>query len=342
MLLIVVSPRIYWSLKEKTPLNVLIIDKTVPNSDYREHQGLMWLLTNEKVTKADGTLYDQHEDYFGYDPLEQKSRRAYAHTVERDFIYVADTYGVYTDDLADYPQAERSEQLYGGMALAEWKEIMKTKTADNVLVAEYNAFATPTSKAVRTQMEKDLHVKWSGWIGRYFYDLTSEEVPKWLVDGYEAQHGERWPFKKGGLAFVHESNQIVVIDEEQLQSLVMVSTTAKGAKAFGELTTSHYAYWFDIVEPVGSVVLANYIIDVDEAAANLLAEHQIPTTFPAVTWHERDNIYYFSGDYADYTKDNLMKWQKSGVLMRMFSNEESDFMWTVYIPMMRQILNQLK
>lgn len=341
--LCIFSPRIYWQLKEETQLDVLIIDKTVPNTDYREHKGLLWFLTNEKIVKENGKLYDRGVDYFGYDPYEGQPMEPYKYAEKKDLIYVSDTYGVYSDDLKIVSEGERSELIYGGMDLAEWNEIMKTKSDSNVLIAEYNSFATPTNEAVRKVMEKDLNVQWSEWIGRFFPDLNSEEVPPWLKTNYESQYNKEWTFKQGGLALVHNSDRVVIIDEKQMNSLVQFQPTNLGKEKFEGISNSTYPYWFDIVEPVNdAVVLAEYKINVNEEAEKELVEQGIPTIFPAITFHEDNQIYYFSGDFADYTKDNLMKWQGSEKIMRIFSNEDSDFIWAAYIPVMRQIVNELK
>lgn len=50
-LLIITSPFWIWFLKESKSLDVLIVDKTVPNKSYREHEGFVWLLNNEKLTQ---------------------------------------------------------------------------------------------------------------------------------------------------------------------------------------------------------------------------------------------------------------------------------------------------
>lgn len=342
-MLLILSPRIYWQFKEGTQLDVLIIDKTVANKEYREHQGLFWFLTNEKIKKSTGELYERDMDYYGYDIYAGKPMESYKYTADKDLIYVADTYGVFSGDLESFSKGDRSQLLYGGMELAEWQEIMKTKSDTNILITEFNSFASPTSEAVRKVMERSLYVEWSDWIGRYFLDLNSDEVPPWLKQNYEQQYNKEWSFKKGGLVFVHSSDQVVIIDESQLNSRVQFQMTAEGKDRFKGIGNTDYSYWFDIITPMdGAIALAEYEIDVSEVAKNELTKNGIPTVFPAITYHEGENIYYFSGDYADNSKDSLMKWQWSSKLMKVFSIEDSNFTWAVYMPLMRQIIEQLK
>lgn len=343
ILVVFFSPRIYWQLKPATTLDISIIDKTVPLEDYREHNGLFWLLTNEKITRPDGELYDIGRDYFGYDPYDNKPMDPY--NVERnvDLIYIADTYGVYADDLEEVVEGDRSKKIYGGMDLLEWNAVIESKGPDTMLIAEYNSFATPTDSTTREIMEQNLGVDWSGWSGRYFEDLNSEEIPPWLIENYETQYKKEWAFEGAGLAFVHLNDEVIVFDEKYMNTKVMFSLTKEGQEKFPKAKSTDYAYWFDILTPLaGTKVYAQYDLNLTDEAIKELKDANIPTTFPAIIRHEENNTYYFAGDYADYTKDNLMKWQRSDALMNIFSNDESKFFWVSYIPIMRVILEDIE
>ena len=43
-----------WYLKEASPWRVLVVDKTVPHPDYREHKALFWVLRHDKVGNPTG------------------------------------------------------------------------------------------------------------------------------------------------------------------------------------------------------------------------------------------------------------------------------------------------
>ncbi|WP_332646489.1 hypothetical protein [Lysinibacillus sp. 54212] len=343
LLIVVFSPRIYWQLKPATTLDISVVDKTVPLDDYREHNGLFWLLTNEKITRLDGELYDIGRDYVGYDPYDNKAMEPY--NIDRfvDLIYIADTYGVYADDLEEVVEGDRSKKIYGGMDLLEWNAVMASKGPDTMLIAEYNSFATPTDGTTREIMEQNLGVDWSGWSGRYFEDLNSEEIPSWLIDNYETQYNKEWAFEGAGLAFVHLNDKVVVFDEKSMNKNVMFSLTEEGKEKFQKAKPSDYAYWFDIITPLsGTTVYAKYDLDLTEDALKELRDANIPTSFPAIVRHEMNNTYYFAGDYADYSKDNLKKWQRSDAFMNIFSNDATNFFWVSYIPIMRVILEDIK
>jgi len=342
IILIVLSPRLYWMFKPAKALTIAVIDKTVPKTDYREHNGLFWLLEHRKIVKPNGELYDIGQDYFGYDPYEQKETVKYKVNSNIDLIYIADTYGVYTDDLEDHPEGERTKKIYGGMDLLEWNEIMESRSEKTTLIAEFNSFALPTEETTRKIMEKNLNVEWSGWTGRYFSDLNSDEIPPWLIRNYENQYSEKWDFSGSGIAFVHTSDQVVVIDNSSNEDFVSFQLTEQGRISFERVQSSHYMYWFDIVSPIeGSQVLAEYKLNLNADEKEQLVKAGIPTNFPAIIHNKKNKTYYFAGDYADYPKQKLAKWEKSTILLGGLADDDSEFYWSTYVPLMNDIIDEI-
>lgn len=342
-MLLFFSPRIFWQFKPGTPIDLTVIDKTTPSTDYREHIGLFWVLTNEKVTKPNGDYYAMEEDYFGYDPVLGEPMNAYNIDRDVDLIYIADTYGVYTEDVEGDSKGARSEKIYGGMEENEWNAILRSKGERTTLIAEYNSFATPTEEVSRSLMEETLGVDWSGWSGRYFEDLTSAEIPSWLITNYETQYKEKWDFQAGGLVFVHYTDKVIILEDGVVSEKVSFALTETGKDKFPKASSAEYPYWFDVLTPADdAVVYAEYKLGLSKEGQAELKEAGIPTSFPAVIYQPEGKTYYFAGDYADYTKDNLMKWQNSDFLMTIFSNDTSKFFWVAYVPMMRVILDEVK
>ncbi|KFZ32502.1 hypothetical protein JS44_03900 [Anoxybacillus flavithermus] len=71
--LIISSPYWLWKMKPSTTLNVLIVNKTVPDDTYREHEGLVWLLNQQKYVKPNGARYELKKITLG---LSQRQKRA--------------------------------------------------------------------------------------------------------------------------------------------------------------------------------------------------------------------------------------------------------------------------
>ena len=343
LLLSFFSPTIYWHLKPETTIDVTVIDKTVPSTDYREHLGLFWVLTNYKATKPSGADYAIDEDYFGYDPKQGEPMNAYNISRKVDLIYIADTYGVYSDDINEGTGGSRSQKIYGGMEEKEWQAILRSKGANTTLIGEYNSFATPTEEKPRLLMEETLGVEWSGWSGRYFDELSSPEIPSWLIDRYEAQYQQKWSFNGDGLVLVHYTDQVIILGEKALEGKVLFAWTNAGKKKFPKAASSEYPYWFDILTAKDdALVYAKYDLHLSTEGKEVLKQAGIPASFPAVIHQPENKTYYFAGDYADYGKDNLMKWERSDFFMTIFSNDSSSFFWRTYVPLMRVILDEVK
>ncbi|WP_203361433.1 hypothetical protein [Bacillus sp. REN10] len=342
LLLLIFSPRILWGIHPATDLDIAIIDKTVPKTDYREHHGLFWALENEKIVNNRDETYDIGRDYFGYDPYDQKPFPPFDERGPFDLIYIADTYGVYSNDLKEKPDGERSKLVYGGMDLLEWNQMMNSRDSESTLIAEFNSFAAPTDSVTRSVMEKNINVEWTGWTGRFFSDLNSEEIPPWLIRNYEKQYKKKWVFNGPGIAFVHLSDQVVVLGNQKERPFVQFQLTKEGKRHYPHVGSSHYMYWFDIIKPKnGAIVEAEYDLHLSQKEKEQLKKAKIPTTFPAITHHQQEKTYYFAGDYADFPKQPLAKWRGSSYLFWLLSDDESEFYWHSYVPLMRQILTEI-
>jgi hypothetical protein len=343
----ITSPFWLWAVKSNKELNVLILDKTVPDQTYREHSGLTWLLNNEKYVTSDGERYSIEKSYSGFVPKdgEEYEIRTLPKELEPyDVFYLADSYGVYEKEFyGENQQGERSEHLYGGLQEEEIDAIHQELISNKgkTLIAEFNTFASPTSALAREKVSNLLNVDWTGWIGRYFPKLEGEEVPTWVKENYEKSNGV-WNFSGEGLVFVDSNDYIVVIDKNEFKGEgPSFQYTELGEKLFeNKKNDSDYSYWFDIISARDSdEILATYDLSVTKEAESKLAENGIPVTFPAVISHKNASYsaYYFAGDYAD-EGDVPSIYQTRGISNWREIAQADSFYWRVYVPMMKQIL----
>ncbi|BCB05613.1 hypothetical protein [Bacillus sp. KH172YL63] len=355
VVLVVSSPFWLWQLKSEKKLNMLVIDKTVPDDTYREHKGLMWLLNQQKYVQSNGEPYRLKEDYVGFVPGKKKeySIKEFPSSYDKyDAVYVADTYGVYEDEYYNETvSGERSSKIYGGMT-DEDIEALHTMAMDEgkTIIAEFNSMAHPTTEDVRSKFYGLFNLEWSGWIGRYFPDLQSSEVPQWVRDNYQTQTGKAFDLTGPGYVLVDERDRLVILDEKDIgKKGVVFKTTASGEEAFGESISVPYSYWFDIVEPINpDQVLANYTLSLTDSGKETLRGLNIPETFPAVV-HQKNRsyqTYYFSGDFADqpevpnlYQTTGFSTWRKW--TESSSPDNLSQFYWKAYTPMMSSILEDL-
>ncbi|WP_132847746.1 hypothetical protein [Serpentinicella alkaliphila] len=339
-----------WHLGETQELNVVIIDKTVPDNTYREHKALVWLLSNQKITKPkSGEFYQKHEDYYGYFPDQEQENRIRKLQIEDqkfDLIYVADTYGVYEEDIEGQNIAgKRSELIYGGINMNEVEILRRAAYKGTIVVAEFNTFGSPTGTEAKEALYDLLGLRWTGWIGRYFQDLSPDgEVPDWAVSNYESQQGRPWSYYSGGFIFVSSDDKVVVIKEEDNEKQgVDFCWTTEGEDFIGKSGSYPYHYWFDIIEPAGtSTVLAEYDLSLTESGKKKLEAEGIPQVFPAVIQNNTGlySTYYFAGDYAD--NENTPAFYKVAGLTTFMEKtilgKTDAFFWKAYVPLVKKII----
>lgn len=358
ILILLLLPFLIWQISPQKNLDVLIIDKTVPDDSFREHKGIVWALKYNKYVKNNNKEYDLKTDYAGFVP--EKENKYKIRSIEDglnsdlDLIYMADTYGVYEDEFFKKEfEGQRSELIYGGFTISEIKNLKKAVYKNQIpLVAEFNSFATPTDKESRAELTNLLGIEWSGWIGRYFNELNPEknkEIPSWMLENYKKQYGKPWDFENDGIVLVREDDYIVVLEEgiDFKGEGVSFNLTPDGESFFGSKISTSYNYWFDITTEKEAKTLASYSLNLTAKGENRLKEYNLPNVFPAVTKSDYFGmpIYYFAGDYADL--QNLPKiYNYAGLdkitkFLASFQKEMGkNFYYRAYLPMMNKILSE--
>lgn len=352
-------PIIIWFLQEEKIVNIAIIDKTVPSESYREHKGLTWLLNHQRYVSEPGETYDESVDYYGFVPDEENE----SYTIRElptdysgtDLIYLADSYGVYEEDLPWQTKDKKpgsSSMITGGLQMDEWQTIKQQVQSEGTdLVMEFNTFASPTSKEVSQDMNAFLGLEWSGWSGRYFKELQTSKnaVPQWIVENYE-KNDVQWQFEGAGFVLVSDETGEVVILSEEADEIgsdgLHLEFTEQGTAQFDLTDSPSFDYWFDINLALPETeVLADYQWDLQDAGKEKLEKAGIPENFPAV-FHQSKygaDVYYFAGDFVDINDvPNFYRFAGFSKLRSILSTEaldaEKSFYWKTYIPMMESIM----
>ncbi|MBN1786617.1 MAG: hypothetical protein JW825_06505 [Candidatus Methanofastidiosa archaeon] len=358
MIIAVLSPFILWQLKDDRVLDVVVLDNTVPNDTYREHHGLLWTMNYLKYVDSEGENYDSDADYYGFFPLpdHQYEIRELPDPIgeDTDLIYIADAYGVYTKEFyGENPLGERSEIIYGGMYSDEMTKVEEKVRGGTPLVVEFNTFGSPTAYGVKERLYGLLEVEWTGWIGRYFFELSEGvEVPIWAVYNYEAQYGVEWEFSGPGFVVVDEMDHVIVLEQDIdiMEDGCMFEFTEQGKDMFGINDGVRYNYWFNIVTTrANAQLLATFQLDLTESGIAKLEAWGIPFEFPAVVKNETPTYfsYYLSGDFVDIeTIPGFYKiWGYDTIKRQITSkndqNENDGFFWHIYFPMVKHILGEV-
>lgn len=356
---------VIWVVIPARQLEVLVIDKTVPNQSYQEHSGLFWTLDHLKYKKSTGEYYAADRDYLGFFPngkadfgtrndLTGKSEQQIQElAVKNDLIYLTDSYGVYEGDFEENDTEEISKLVYGGLDESDIELIKSAKENGKVMVAEFNSIASPTPKTIRTEFENLMGLKWTGWIGRYFDDLdtaVNQDIPTWMIRQYQRQH-EVWDLSGSGLIFIKETGEIeALIYQKDYQNKVPLIRTQKVNKhGFNLPEVVPYPDWFDVMMIERDYqVISYYDINPSSEGLERLRRMGLPRFFPAavVRHFEKGSQYYLSGDFSDM-RGNIGSsrfyglptlWR--GLYVASDFTDRQSFFWNYYYPLLTQILKE--
>lgn len=363
--LIAAAPTFVWFVQPTKNMRVVVVDKTVPHPNYREHESMFWVLNHSHTIAPNGEFpWVMNRDYIGYYPERRdESGRAYGirlqphHLAQADVLQVADTYGVYTDDY-DQPgtfatHLDYSELIHGGFDSDEVMAIEDFASRGGNIVAEFNTFASPTGGWAQRRLQELLGLSWNGWSGRYFEDLAEKkEVPVWARRHWREHYGTEWDFTGPGWLITNEDTRLFVLlpgRDVQEGGFQLVEVHQDDFLMEGCRPGIYFNFWFDIIDILpDSEVLASYRFDLTPEGYALMSKFGVPASFPAVVRASRDPLrVYFAGDVSDYELENtsfrrlfapsLFAFHER-ILDRM---EQRAFFWNFYVPYMMNVEDYL-
>jgi len=360
--LCVLVPWACYGYRPALRIDLAVLDKTVPFRNWFEHRSLYWLLAHLNVVKADGSHYGVERDYVGAypppvpgDPPERTRDLSASDVAGARLVYLADTYGVYRDDLKSQERMvaalDRSPKIYGGLTPDEAAAAAGALTAGKTLIAEFNTLGSPTGDDAKTTLEAALGVRWTRWIGRYFSRLEDVgEVPQWVRNDYEREWGQPWRFEGPGYVLMQDDAHCEVLRvgfEVDAIGLTIEREPPVDAHLEGAADRVPYPYWFDVVETPDAKRLASFAWHLKPAGRDRLKARGLPERFAAVTRRAPASggvAWYFAGDFADNPMDprpvpflgylgfrHLVEGLK-------VAPSETAFYWRFYVPMMESIL----
>ncbi len=352
-----------WVFTPNTKLVAAIIDKTVLTPEGQQHISFNWILNHQRYTKTSKKAYENAHDYYGFFPLKDEkfelkglerfsSNELIQLSEDADLVYFTDTYGVYNNE---WFRGENGGYgiLYGGLSDKDVEFLSLMKAKNKLIIAEFNTIGSPTRFENRARFEELFAIKWTGWTARYFDNLDIEvnkDIPLWLIDSYKKSHRGQWPFKRSGIAFVNDNEQVVILEDNThlTNPMPLILSTLYAKENLGVPEKIKYPFWFDIILPQPTInqTVASFKISANQKGLAELKKFGIPSEFPAVTMHKGEDysFYYFSGDFSDNPIDlNTSYFKGIGLFKPMFydANDPMDrsfFFWNFYRPMLSNIL----
>jgi hypothetical protein len=353
-----------WAFQEKKPMNILVLNKTVPTLDRVTHRSFFWILNNERfVDKEKKNSYSFRKDYYGFFPLKplrerQHKRRDYrlAELIDlaetNDAVYFADTYGVFFSEwYQTVNRTRRTRKIYGGLNNNDQLLLVEMQKRDKLMILEYNSFDFPTADLEKYKVEEILGIKSTGWTAKYFESLDTvknPDFPIWMTGMYRKYYSEPWTFKGPGIVFVH-NREIVVLEAEKhlVNPLPMIKTSEAEAERLGVADCVPFTQWFEVIDSRETDIISNFQIHTNAAGDSLLAQNFLSDVFPAVIVDpDKHRSYYFAGDFATndikYSSSYL---SKHGLLKRTYysENDQNDprrFFWLYYKPLITSIFTE--
>ncbi|MEA1887933.1 MAG: hypothetical protein U9N72_12055 [Bacteroidota bacterium] len=351
-----------WFFKEKKPVDIVILDKTVHTLDRVKHRGLIWVLTNDRFVKENNRKYSLRKDYYGFFPFKPMRSKQFRRNDFRlaeliniaennDALYYADTYGVFFNDwYQGINRSRHSRILYGGLNNNDYLLLSEMKKRNKLVILEYNTLHYPTDAYERYRVEELMGFKATGWTGQCYasLDSTSPDLPVWVVDLYKKKNREPWTFQNAGIILLKGENEILVLEEgthlENAYPFIMTGTDV--AEDYSVAVQIPFDKPFDIIEPRDNEVLSTFKMMTTEEGELLLDRHFLTSEFPAVIVNPGDvRSAYFCGDFAT---SKLPPWTScfgsmdilKGLLYN--SNDKNDtrrFFWQYYRPLLTGMLN---
>ncbi|UVI30987.1 hypothetical protein [Paenibacillus spongiae] len=353
------APFIIWFLTPKTNLDMVVINKTFPavsnasgtttELDYSKQRGLFWLASYLRIhNPATDKAYDGKKDYHGNFLSDGKLVGRPLEKAEHvpDLIYISDAYGTGNSRVNGVEPKGIS-----GLTVDEISFITTSYAKGATVIGEYNIAGDPTKPNVSKELEDLFGVRFTGWAGKFFSDLSStEDVPNWIRMIYEQQYGKEWRLTGGGIV-IAGNDRILILQrgKDFTKQSIQLSMSEEQAKAYNTETIDYYN-WFEIVEPTDEEsVIASYDLNVTKAGEEQLKRLGLNSKFPAIIANQTGNksSYYFAGDFSDYKEPEKIKvFKGAAALYRMFSvKSEGDntyFYWNFYVPLMSKVLKDIE
>jgi len=352
---------IRWNVQTKKPLDIIIVDKTVPTLERDHHKSFTWILDNERfVKRGDQSSYSYTKDYYGFfpqrpirdkkwDKVDYRLSDVISLADKNDAIYFTDTYGVFFNDwFRGVHKSRKSRRIYGGLNNNDFLLLKEMKDRNKLIIMEYNSFDYPTAQFDSYRTQEKLGITFSGWTGKYFssLDSTSTDFPVWMTSMYRKQYKAPWKFKEAGIVILNEKDILVLEVGKELKSgLPQILTGDAEAKKFGVIPAVGFDQWFDIIDPMQNQVISKFKIDATAIGDTLLINNGLQKEFPAVVMDPvAGRTFYFSGDFATYelpfSTSHFKGIEKlKGIFYTDKPEDTRRFFWLYYRPLINGIFS---
>lgn len=345
-----------WQRQPMRTERVMLVDYSVPYTSGREHRGVQWVLNHEKYVPPSGRRWTTLGSHVGYHPDDRDRPTSIEGSDLRrtDWIYVADAYGVYEDDLKEIAlqraHMDYSKRVFGGLSMGDAQAIAALSARGKHTFLEFNAIEEPTSPEARALLQDLFGVEWTGWTGRFFLDMhDTTDVPHWLPRQYREQYGNDSMPTGPTLALVHRDGRIFLFGGALARDVAPhVELTALGTRVLpASRGGARYFYWFPVLQVRdGTELLAELTIPSAPAIDSVLTRIGVPHRLPLLTRRTDGGAHriYLAADLADTDFDpgvyafKWLGWIRARAEDNPVRYDGVNAFWQFYVPSVRTLL----
>lgn len=366
IVLTVASLFIGWHLVPSRVLNIAVLDKTVlsysedddivKDTVYRKHQGLFWLMNQQKYVKPDGTDYDYKNDYYGsmLDDEGAPDKEVSLKDIKEkpDLVYLSDAYGLGNDTFGYYNGGTPQNS---GISSDDLSVIAYAYGSGAPVIGETTLFSSALSDSVYSQLTSLFGVTPKKWIGRYIVDLEDfTDIPDWAPPMYEQQEGVEWRFTGPGILLVSNDGKIIILEQNtdfSSKDLLKIYINEKYKAEFPDCADCNFYNWFELIDSnYNTESIATFDFDLNAVGMEKIKEISKTPRFCAIARKQEKNhppVYFFAGDFNDYVNgERYGKFLFANQFFKFLSFDRqgdiSNFYWNFYNPLMRHILDKTK
>lgn len=271
-----------WQLEDSSDTRVVVYNATVPDAERLQQRAVDLVLEHRKVVDV---------TQVGASPIEGLA--AWPDT-RPDVVFLVDAYGVYLDDLPDGSEFDSrllTDPLGDQVAadLADWID------RGTFVYGEFNILHAPTPAEVSEQFQALFRVDATGWVGRWFEDLSDVGPSIRILGDGEWPNGEGLILVSGPVGDRDRSPALIVLRDDDLSGGPprLSGVTLDGSDIDGVPVTD----WFAVIEPDDMTEVALWLeLPVSSSAAESLAAAGIPSRLPLLVADERSA--YFAANVS--------------------------------------------